>query len=152
MIEIQAPKPFEFADDPLIFLAGSIEMGLAEKWQDRVVAGLADTSCTILNPRRDDFDPAAKQEASNPYFAEQVNWELDALDFADIILFYFDPNTKAPITLMELGLHAETGQRILVCCPEGFWRRGNVEIVCARYGITMVNTLEELISKAKWLI
>ena len=53
MIEIQAPKPFEFADDPLIFLAGSIEMGLAEKWQDRVVKALADESCTILNPRRD---------------------------------------------------------------------------------------------------
>jgi len=152
MIEIQAPKPLNFTDDTLIFLAGSIEMGLAEKWQERVVAGLADTPCTILNPRRDDFDPSAAQEMANPYFMEQVTWELDALDFADVILFYFAPDTKAPITLMEFGLHAETGQRILVCCPEGFWRRGNVEIVCARYGITMVNTLEELISKAKWLI
>ena len=151
MIEVQAPN--EYDNDRLsIFLAGSIEMGAAEKWQDRIVKALSDTDCLVLNPRRDDFDPKASQEADNPYFAEQVNWELDALEVADVLVFYFDPNTKSPITLMELGLMANVREKVIVCCPEGFWRRGNVQIVCERNQITMVNTIEELITKARWLV
>lgn len=152
MIEVQAPNEYEIDDDPTIFLAGSIEMGTAERWQDRVVKALSGYDCLILNPRRDDFDPNAKQEASDLYFSTQVNWELDAIEASDIVLFYFDPNTKSPITLLELGLTATTRSRAIVCCPEGFWRRGNVQIVCKRKGIIMLNSLEELITQAKYFI
>lgn len=44
------------------------------------------------------------QEASNPQFRQQVEWELNALSVADLIVFYFDPATRSPITLLELGL------------------------------------------------
>ena len=30
--------------------------------------------------------------------------------------------------------------------PEGFWRKGNVDIVCERYGAVMTSTLEEMIA------
>jgi hypothetical protein len=39
-------------------------------------------------------------------------------------------------------LFARSG-KLLVCCPEGFWRKGNVEIVCARYGVPLVGELDE---------
>jgi hypothetical protein len=80
-----------------------------------------------------------------------VNWELDAMDQSDIIVFYFDPDTKSPVTLMELGLHANSGSAtLIVCCPEGFWRRGNVEIVCDRFrDITLVNTFSELVDELR---
>jgi hypothetical protein len=55
---------------------------------------------------------------------------------------YFHPETKAPISLLELGLHAASG-KIIVVCPDGFWRKGNVEIVCTRYNIPMFNSLED---------
>ena len=154
MIEVKAPNEYEYEidDDPTIFLAGSIEMGVAERWQDKVVNALAGYDCLVLNPRRDDFDPTAKQEASDPYFSTQVNWELDAIEASDIVLFYFDPATKSPITLLELGLVATARSRAIVCCPEGFWRRGNVEIVCKRKGIILLNTLEELITQVTFLI
>jgi hypothetical protein len=47
---------------------------------------------------------------------------------------YFDPNTKSPISLLELGLFAQS-KKLIVCCPRGFWRKGNVDITCDRYGI-----------------
>jgi hypothetical protein len=131
-----------------VFLAGSIEMGTAEPWQERLVNEFKDTDIRFLNPRRDDWDASWVQEASNPQFSQQVNWELDALDYSDLIVFYFDPNTKSPITLMELGLHASSG-KVIVCCPDGFWRKGNVEIVCQRHNVTLVNSFDELVNAVK---
>ena len=49
---------------------------------------------------------------------------------------------------MELGLHAMQ-DNVLVCCPEGFWRRGNVEIVCERYDIPLYESLEDFIEDLK---
>jgi hypothetical protein len=131
-----------------VFLGGSIEMGLAEPWQDRLVNEFKDADIRFLNPRRDDWDSSWVQEASNPQFAQQVNWELDALEFSDLIVFYFDPNTKSPITIMELGLYANSG-KVIVCCPDGFWRKGNVEIVCQRHNVTLVNSFDELVNAVK---
>ena len=57
---------------------------------------------------------------------------------------YFDPNTTSPISLLELGLHAKS-KKMIVCCPEGFWRKGNVDIVCENFYIPTFNSLDELI-------
>ena len=130
-----------------IFLAGSIEQGQAERWQARFEAELAGLDVAILNPRRDDWDAGWKQSAEDARFRAQVEWELGAQDKADLIAMYFAPQTRAPITLLELGLFARSG-RLLVCCPEGFWRRGNVQVVCARYRVPTCPSLEELIALA----
>ncbi|MCE9532867.1 MAG: nucleoside 2-deoxyribosyltransferase domain-containing protein, partial [Planctomycetes bacterium] len=63
---------------------------------------------------------------------------------ATVIAMYFDPATQAPITLLELGLFARSG-KLVVCCPAGYWRRGNVEVVCARYGVSLVEDLADLV-------
>ncbi len=128
---------------PSVFLAGSIEMGRAELWQDEVAAALRDEPFTILNPRRDDWDASWEQSSANPQFVAQVTWELDAQERAGLIAMYFAPETYAPITLLELGLFAASG-KLLVCCPPGYWRKGNVDVVCARYGIPQISTLSEL--------
>jgi hypothetical protein len=154
MIEIKAPDPVPIWNSlTRIFLAGSIEMGVADNWQTRFIAGLEDHPVTLLNPRRDDWDASWEQSIDNPQFAEQVNWELDKMTNADFVAFYFDPKTKSPITLMELGLMAGLSKsrgwyfkrEAVVCCPPGFWRKGNVDIICQRAGIKMVDTLEDLI-------
>lgn len=67
------------------------------------------------------------------------------LEAADIVAMYVAPETKAPVSLLELGLHARSG-KLRVCCPDGFWRQGNVEMVCARYGVPLFDTLDALIS------
>jgi hypothetical protein len=144
-IEVQAPNEVildnEFVN---IFLAGSIELGLAEKWQEKVIAALSDKPIRFLNPRRNDWDSSWKQDIHNDNFVEQVIWELNSLEMAQIVIMYFDPNTKSPISLLELGLHAKE-QKLIVLCPEGFWRKGNVDVVCEYYGINQVDTFDELI-------
>ncbi len=124
-----------------VFLAGSIEMGAAPKWQEEVEVAISGHVGTILNPRRDDWDNSWEQSIDNPEFLGQVTWELSALDRASVVAIYFAPETKSPITLLELGLAAHKSGQVVVCCSEGFWRKGNVDIVCRRESITMVPTL-----------
>lgn len=131
-----------------IFLAGSIEMGLAEDWQSMIEKELDGHNVTIYNPRRDSWDSSWVQSIHNEEFREQVEWELDHLDKSDVIVMYFDENTKSPISLLELGLYASSG-KMIVYCPEGFWRKGNVDIVAKRYDITQVNSFNELLIALK---
>ena len=144
---ITAPEPLKIKSKS-IFLAGSIEQDKAARWQDEVIRELKEYNYTILNPRRKEWDSSWEQRMDNPNFKEQVNWELDALEKADVILIYFDPKTKSPISLLELGLFAKS-RKLVVCCPEGFWRKGNVDIVCDRFGIEQVEDLEEAIDLIK---
>ena len=131
-----------------IFLAGSIEMGKATNWQEYLIVNIDHSNLLFLNPRRKDWNNSWKEDKNNPQFAEQVNWELDALERADLIVMYFDPKTKSPISLLELGLFANTG-KMIVCCPEGFWKKGNIDIICERYKIAQFANLDEIINEIK---
>lgn len=139
-----APQALPPTSRRSLFLAGSIEMGRATSWQTEVVSELGDLSpLAIFNPRRDDWDATWEQTIEHPQFRQQVEWELDAMDHADVIAMYFEPDTKSPITLLELGLYAASG-KLVVCCPAGFWRKGNVDVVCRRHGIHLTHDLREL--------
>ncbi len=144
-IEIQAPNDIpNVKTNTKIFLGGSIEMGKAIDWQKDLIERLRDEPITFLNPRRNDWDSSWTQEITNPQFKEQVDWELNGLENADIIVMVFDPNTMSPISLLELGLHASS-EKMVVICPEGFWRKGNVDIVCEKYNIKQVKNIDELV-------
>jgi hypothetical protein len=151
-IEIQAPNDLINKIGYIkVFLAGSIEMGKAEDWQKKIVKTLSDKPFIFLNPRRNDWDSSWEQTIENPEFKLQVTWELTGLEMADVIVMYFDPETKSPISLLELGLHART-KKLIVVCPEGFWRKGNVDVVCEKYGITQANSIDELIENLQDLV
>ena len=142
----QVKAPGHPGTEVRVFLAGSIEEGKAEQWQRRVVEVLADVdNLVIFNPRRDDWDGSGAERAASAQYREQVNWELDMLAAADIIIMYFAPGTRSPISLLELGLYANSG-KLRVCCGTGFWRYGNVEVVCHRYGIPLFSDLDELLT------
>ncbi len=129
-----------------IFLAGSIEQGTAIKWQHYVECVLEDVrDLAILNPRRDTWDNSWVHSISNPQFRLQVEWELEGIKRADHVCFCFDPDTKAPVTLLELGIcTCKDPATIHVYCPNGFWRKGNVDIVCEQYGFQKLNSLLDL--------
>jgi hypothetical protein len=145
---LKPPTPLPEETGRSVFLAGSIEMGQAEPWQAVLEQALADTDVLILNPRRDEWDANWVQSIDNPAFREQVEWELAAQERAALIAMYFAPATRAPITLLELGLAARSG-KLVVCCPEGFWRKGNVEVVCARYQVPLVADLAGLVQAVR---
>ncbi len=146
---IKPPEPLRFdAKLPSVFLAGSIEMGAAENWQEEVERAYADLPIVILNPRRENWDSSWRQSIDNPQFRGQVEWELEGQERSTIILMYFSPETKSPVTLLEFGLFARSG-KLIVCCAEGYWRKANVEIACARYGVPTVRSIEELLSAGR---
>lgn len=145
---VTAPqRNIEIGNEYKVFLAGTIEMGNSENWQKELIEYIKrceeevgeELEVTIFNPRRETWDSSWEQSISNSKFREQVEWELNALENADFIVFYFDPSSKSPISLMELGAFVHFNQQqILVCCPEGFYRKGNVDIFCDRYNIPTV--------------
>jgi hypothetical protein len=141
-----APNPYP-TTQRLLFLSGSIDQ-LPATWQSTVSNALSYLPITILNPHRPDWDSSWKQDITFPPFKEQVSWELDAMEAADVIAVYFSPTTQAPITLLELGLFARSG-KCVVGCPEGYWRRGNVQVICDRFGIKLVGSVGELIEETK---
>lgn len=145
---IKPPTGIARAKRPRLFLAGSIEMGKAQNWQVILEEALSDLSGTIYNPRRDDWDASWEQNINNDGFYEQVRWELHALEDSDLIVMYLESNTISPISLLELGLFAKSG-KLIVCCPSGFHRKGNVDIICETYSIPMVDSLEKLIIVAR---
>lgn len=145
---VKPPKPINpYHGTIRIFLGGSIEMGVAEDWQTNLIDEVSKhfdlPEITFLNPRRESWDSSWEQSIENPQFYQQVNWELNGLEQSDFIVMYLLPGTKSPISLLELGLYASSG-KMLVCCPEGFWRKGNVDIVCENYNIKEFDNIKDL--------
>lgn len=149
MIEVKAPKRIKSRDtDPAkFFLAGSIEMGAAIKWQDKLVKALKDCECILFNPRRTDWDSSWVQDPTpGTKFHEQVTWELEHIQESDMVIFYFDPKTQSPITLLELGVVLASEIPAIVCCPDGYFRKGNVVITCEEFDTDVLDTFDEMLA------
>lgn len=132
-----------------IFLAGTIDMGNSVDWQAQTLKALAEYPVSIYNPRRNDWDASWEQVITNDKFTSQVNWELDSLDNADIAFFNFLPKSLSPITLMEFGFYAPVPNKCIVICPDDFWRKGNVEIGCARHNVTLYHDFDRGLAALK---
>ena len=66
------------------------------------------------------------------------------------VVVYFDPAGQAPITLLELGIVSQIeGIDVIVCCPDGYWRKGNVEMVCDRYDIPLCTNIDDFVHLIK---
>ncbi|KAF2844285.1 hypothetical protein T440DRAFT_503088 [Plenodomus tracheiphilus IPT5] len=117
-----------------VFTAGSIEMGKAVQWQKLLAHMLSPLPIVVNDPRRGHWDPEVAKKAGDKDFRVQVEWELDAMEQADVICFFFDVDTMSPVTLLELGLWAASGKR-----------SGNVELVCKRYDIPYCKKFAEMV-------
>ncbi|KAF1985477.1 hypothetical protein K402DRAFT_394811 [Aulographum hederae CBS 113979] len=120
-----------------LFLSGSIPSSTSPShaWRTRLSNSLTHLPLTILDPTRPDWDSSWKESLSDPRFAEQTAWELEWLRKADMVAIWIAEETLAPVTLLELGLCAGWGKRVVVGCGEGYWKRGNVEAVCKGLGV-----------------
>jgi hypothetical protein len=126
------------------FLGGTIDMGSSRNWQLDFCKKFGDTpGLIILNPRRKEWDETWVQNYGNPIFYQQVNWELNALEKADVAIFNFLEGSKSPITFLELGKYAN---KAIVICPVRFYRYGNIQIFCERNNIPLYNSEEQFIN------
>jgi hypothetical protein len=149
---VKSPADLPMEDTRLkIFLGGSIDMGNSVNWQANLTAELSDQNIVLLNPRRDDWNKDWKPIKTDSNFRKQVEWELSALELSDIIIMYFAPNSQSPISLLEFGLYAKTN-KLMVVCPDGFWRKGNVDIVSERYEVKAFESLDAMTLALKTII
>lgn len=133
-----------------IFLGGTIDMGNSHNWQEdtiKLIESFRPKQYNIFNPRRLDWDSSWEQSFESPQFYQQVNWELDALETADYVLIYFEADSQSPISLLELGLMTANADKVCVVCEDGYFRKGNVEIICNRYDIQMYENIREWVRK-----
>lgn len=145
-----APKeiPEQLKHYPYVFLSGSIEKG-GTNWRSLISEELSDAEVTILNPHREDWDETWGEDLTDDHFRQQVNWELDMMEAADVQAVYFAKATDAPITLLEFGIQAKTGAKTVVCCPNGYKKKGNVQAVCEKYGIPFTENLQDFVEALK---
>ena len=137
-----------------IFLAGTIDNGNSENWQDKLISTLGwylwtpdseedpgfdyalgasdNEDIVIFNPRRENWNP----DSSNEDIIEQIHWEEEHLDKADLIVMFLSDDSKSPVSLLELGLYGPQG-KMLVCCTNKFYRYNNVKCTCEKYGIEL---------------
>jgi len=139
---IQAPERPQFQHKKSIFLAGSTARTDHSNWREVVKEVLSHLPVTILDPYRPDWDSSWKEDIDFAPFREQVEWELDMQEKADTVVIFFHPSTQAPISLLEFGLWVRA-RKVIAACPEGYWKRGHVQIACQRFGITLAEDLGE---------
>jgi len=80
----QSPGSIDVASPAMrIFLAGSIDSGMAEDWQSPIVDRLRDLDVVIFKPRRATWTPGTSLESEPEEMRLQINWELDAIERSD---------------------------------------------------------------------
>ncbi len=126
-----------------VFLAGTIDNGNSLNWQDKTIIELINLgvkNLEIYNPRREHWNlNPSKEEMEN-----QIKWEQDHLDKADIIAMVLLDDSKSPISLLEMGLYATSGKLMVFCTPN-FYRWDNVRLTCEKYNIELIQDIHPLI-------
>jgi hypothetical protein len=140
---IHAPSRPAITGQISVFLAGTTSRTAGPDWREGLVDAISHLPVTIFNPLRPDWDGSWREDPTFTPFREQVIWELDMQEQADLIVVCFGPATDAPISLMELGLCARAGKAIVSCHPE-YGKRGNVQIVCQKFGIQFLDAGSDL--------
>ena len=90
-----------------VFLAGTIDNVDSLNWQDKTIIELINLgvkNLEVFNPRREHWNPNPTKEEME----KQIKWEQEHLDKADIIVMVLLDDSKSPISLLELGLYANT--------------------------------------------
>ncbi|TGO26919.1 hypothetical protein BPAE_0050g00080 [Botrytis paeoniae] len=154
---------------PVIFLSGTTNYNKDEsRWQEILTDRLLARSCsactdnknatnepnsfapvTIIDPYNPAWDSTWREDRSDERFVTQVNFELEGLELADIVVVgLIGADVRAGKTgaggtaLVELGTALKRkGQKVVVCVEKGFWKEGYVKILCERFGVQCLDIL-----------
>jgi len=127
-------------EDVKIFLAG----GMHSPWRAELISKLEDLpNLVIIDPSLDDWEKeVGEQSADNPKFVKQTDWEHQGLEASDFQIFYFDPSTIAPISLLELGLFKTNGT--MLCVKDGYEKSGYIYYMSRRFGLPIESSTTAL--------
>lgn len=117
-----APDLVDLEHDISVFLACSLCKVNGRDWRQSMASALSSQAITIFDPSRPDWDASWPQDISFAPLREQIEWELDKQEAADIVAVYFGPEGQAPISMLELGLAVRSG-KVIVACSEHYCKR-----------------------------
>lgn len=154
LVYAREPLP---AAGPSVFLAGPTPRadGAVPSWRPDAVGELAAqwtgrSPLTVLTPESRDGVRAV-------HYDDQVDWETDARERADAILFWI-PRDLVSLpgftTNVEFGLDVATGRAVLGCppdCPNPERNRYLIH-VARRHGVPVRETLRDTVSAALALL
>lgn len=129
---------------PRVFLAGTSEHFGESGWREGVVESLEKVGAVIVSPRPAggcDYGAETELELEN-----RKDWERQAMDSADYILFNFVPGRESSVSLMELGLYAST-RKLVVSCPQGYSRLSSVRHTCRVSSVPLYSGLDDAVSR-----
>lgn len=144
---IRAPDAVKYGVNVSVFLAGTIDNGSGSDWYSKITNEFSSYVDFII-PRRLKWET----NPSKQLLEEQIDWELNAIGDCDVVCFYFEDDSKSPITLLELGLCLASHKRIIVYCTDKFYRHQNVLQTCAMYGVKLHTSVESLNDALKKII
>ena len=121
-----------------VFLAGTIDNGNSLNWQKELIDKFDENiDLVIYNPRRKHWNKSANKDE----LEYQIKWEQEYLDKSNLIVMVLLDESKSPISLLELGLYAQSN-KLIVFCTDKFYRFDNVRLTCEKYNIPLYNTLD----------
>lgn len=136
----------------IFLLAGASEMDSSSRWQETVASFISKAGHIALCSRLQD-SKLSTSSFENAHFFQVRSWELDALELAEFVVFHLDASSKSPEGILELGYAAaKFPKKVCVICPEGFWCKGLVDILCYREDLMKYKSVEEMLDALNQMI
>lgn len=121
---------------PVISLTGPISSKRERCWQLPVAEDLRARGFQVRTPLEKRWLSEWLEHTGEPVFQRNVASNFQDLDESDEILMHFTEDSLAPTSLLQFGRYVHSG-KLTVSCERGFWRRGNLEIMCGLYGVPL---------------
>lgn len=136
IITSEQKLPEKNSDKKYVFLAGSIDNSNFGNWRKETIKKL-EIKINLFDPTNMKHDSLNVAEMKS-----HIIWELDALAITDKILLNFLPDSKSPISLVELGLYVAS-KKLIVVCPKEFYKSRYVYTLCEKYNTPIYDTINK---------
>lgn len=98
----------------IVFLGGRVR---GRDWRTELLHGFTDHKVTFITPVRTTFpDPESQPEEHTAV----VRWERDALDRADVVVFWLGEGLANQASRVEIGYALGRGKHVLIGAEDGF--------------------------------
>ncbi|NEQ52184.1 MAG: hypothetical protein F6K11_18930 [Leptolyngbya sp. SIO3F4] len=146
MKPIYACQPFPREIHKSLYLAGpSPRDASVSSWRPQALAVLKSLEYDGVV-----FIPEAQDGEPRNNYDQQMSWELDAMRYSDIILFWIpaeQDTMPANTTRVELGLQVHSG-KVILGIPEGAYKTRYMEALAQQYNVVSHRTLQETLKTA----
>lgn len=123
---------------PLVFLGGQLR---GRDWRHEFYLRFERTEVTFISPKRDQFlDP----EMDPSGHAKQVAWEREALETADIGVFWLGEGLSNQASRVEVGYMLGAKKPVLLGAEKGFM---GIEHLVGFSGLVVASSVEGLMGR-----